>query len=111
MRSTCSRAGTAQERVTGGSYRPMAASTSTTIRSNWRSDPWRSAARINVFASSEGGGVRWATVCSLMATAKLNDVKPFAYLKDVLERMSEGHPMNRLDDLLPWNWTQMPVNQ
>jgi transposase len=26
------------------------------------------------------------------------------YLKDVLERMSSGHPMSRLDDLLPWNW-------
>jgi transposase len=22
----------------------------------------------------------------------------------VLERMSNGHPMSRLDDLLPWNW-------
>jgi hypothetical protein len=22
-----------------------------------------------------------------------------------LERMSNGHPMSRLDDLLPWNWT------
>jgi hypothetical protein len=39
-----------------------------------------------------------------MATAKLNDVEPFAYLEDVLERMSNGHPMSRLDDLLPWNW-------
>jgi hypothetical protein len=32
-------------------------------------------------------------------------VEPIAYLKDVLERMSNGHPMSRLDDLLPWNWT------
>ncbi len=46
----------------------------------------------------------WATVCSLISTAKLNDIEPFAYLKDVLERMSSGHPMSRLDDLLPWNW-------
>jgi len=36
---------------------------------------------------------------------KLNDVEPFAYLKDMLERMSNGHPMSRLDDLLPWHWT------
>jgi hypothetical protein len=42
---------------------------------------------------------------SLITTAKLNDVEPFAYLKDVLRRMSNGHPMSRLDDLLPWNWT------
>jgi hypothetical protein len=27
------------------------------------------------------------------------------YLKDVLERMSNGHPMTKLGDLLPWNWT------
>lgn len=34
-------------------------------------------------------------------TAKLNDVEPFTYLKDVLERLSNGYPMARLDDLLP----------
>jgi hypothetical protein len=27
--------------------------------------------------------------------------EPFAYLKDVSERMSCGHPMSRLEDLLP----------
>jgi transposase len=65
----------------------------------------------HLFAGSDGGGIRWATVCSLVATAKLNDVEPFAYLKDVLERMTNGHPMSRLDHLLPWNWPKMPVNQ
>src|SRR6516225_8573748 len=64
----------------------------------------------HLFAGSDGGAVRWATVCSLIATAKLNDVEPFAYLKDVLERMTNGHPMSRLDDLLPWNWPKMRVN-
>lgn len=59
----------------------------------------------HLFAGSDGGAARWATVASLLATAKLNTVEPFAYLKDVLHRMSNGHPMNRLDDLLPWNWT------
>ena len=65
----------------------------------------------HLFAGSDGGGVRWATVCSLVATAKLNDVEPFAYLKDVLERMTYGHPMSRLDDLLPWNWAKTLVKQ
>jgi transposase len=46
-----------------------------------------------------------AIVASLLATAKLNHVEPFAYLKDVPERMSNGHPMSKLDELLPWNWT------
>ena len=58
----------------------------------------------HLFAGSDGGAARWAIVASLLATAKLNDVEPFAYLKDVLERLSNGHPMSRLDDLLPWNW-------
>jgi transposase len=57
----------------------------------------------HLFAGSDGAQ-RWATVCSLITTAKLNDVEPFAYLGDVLERMSNGHPMSRLDELLPWNW-------
>ncbi len=58
----------------------------------------------HLFAGSDGGGERWATVCSLIATAKLNNVEPFAYLRDVLQRMVDGHPANRIDDLLPWNW-------
>jgi transposase len=58
----------------------------------------------HLFAGSDGGAVRWAVVASLLATAKLNNVEPFTYLKDVLERMSNGHPMSRLDDLLPWKW-------
>ncbi len=58
----------------------------------------------HLFAGSDGGAERWATVSSLITTAKLNDVEPFAYLRDVLQRMVNGHKMNRLDDLLPWNW-------
>jgi len=60
----------------------------------------------HLFAGSDGGAARWATVASLLATAKLNGVEPFAYLKDVLERLSNGHPMSQLDDLLPWNWAR-----
>jgi transposase len=61
----------------------------------------------HLFAGSDGGAERWAIVASLLATAKLNDVEPFAYLRDVLERLSNGHPMSHLDDLLPWNWIQL----
>ncbi len=63
----------------------------------------------HLFAGSDGGGERWAMVSSLIATAKLNDVEPYAYLKDVLERMTDGHPVNRLDDLLPWKWAPISV--
>ena len=40
-------------------------------------------------------------LCSLIETCKLNDVEPYAYLHDVLTRMIDGHPVNRLDELLP----------
>jgi hypothetical protein len=43
-------------------------------------------------------------LCSLIETCKLNDVEPYAYLHDVLSRMIDGHPINRLDELLPWAW-------
>jgi transposase len=58
----------------------------------------------HLFAGSDGGGVRWAVVCSLIETCKLNSVEPYAYLKDVLTRMVDGHLFNRLDELLPWAW-------
>ena len=61
----------------------------------------------HLFAGSDGGGERWATVCSLITTARLNNVEPFAYLKDILQRMTDGHPASNLDQLLPWNWQKM----
>jgi hypothetical protein len=33
----------------------------------------------------------------------LNDVDPQAWLADILARIAE-YPVNRLDELLPWNW-------
>ena len=58
----------------------------------------------HLFAGSDEGGARWATLCSLIETCKMNGVEPYAYLRDVLERMVDGHPINRIDELLPWNW-------
>ena len=58
----------------------------------------------HLFAGSDGGGNRWAIVCSLIETCKLNGVEPYAYLRDLLTRMVDGHPINRLDELLPWTW-------
>ena len=63
----------------------------------------------HLFAGSDGGGERWATVCSLIETAKMNGVEPFSYLADVLQRMTAGHPKSRLDELLPWNWRPVMI--
>jgi transposase len=66
----------------------------------------------HLFAGSDRGARRWAIVSSLIETAKLNGVEPHAYLSDVLQRMAEGYPASRLDDLLPWKWkTKNPVKR
>lgn len=58
----------------------------------------------HLFAGSDRGARRWAIVSSLIETAKLNGVEPQTYLADVLQRMADGYPANRLDDVLPWRW-------
>ena len=64
----------------------------------------------HLFAGSDDGGARWATIGSLIETCKLNGVEPYAYLKDVLERMVEGFPASRLHELLPWAWKAYATN-
>jgi len=39
----------------------------------------------------------------LIATAKLNDIDPQAWLADVLARLPD-HQAKRIHELLPWNW-------
>lgn len=59
-----------------------------------------------LFAGSDAGGERAATIYSLIETAKLNDMDPEAYLRDVLARIAD-HKINRIGELLPWNWAAM----
>lgn len=56
-----------------------------------------------LFAGSDRGGERAASMYTLIATAKLNDINPQAWLADVLGRIAD-QPASRLDELLPWNW-------
>src|SRR5277367_1319813 len=56
-----------------------------------------------LFCGSDRGGQRAAMMYSLIASCKMNDVDPQAWLADVLSRIA-AHPMHRLDELLPWNW-------
>jgi transposase len=55
-----------------------------------------------LFMGSDDGGRRAASLYSLVETAKLNGLDPEGYLREVLERIAE-HPINRIDELLPWN--------
>ena len=55
-----------------------------------------------LFAGSDAGGERAATIYSLIGTAELNGINPEAYLRDVLTRIAD-HPINRIEKLMPWN--------
>ncbi len=61
-------------------------------RSNW------------LFAGSLRGGQRAAAVMSLIQSAKLNELDPYAYMKDVLQRLPTQRA-SAIDELLPHRWT------
>jgi len=60
-------------------------------RSNW------------LFAGSLRAGKRAAAVMSLIHSARMNGHDPYAYLRDVLERLPT-QPASRIDELLPHRW-------
>lgn len=65
--------------------------------------PWAMGRKAWLFAGSELAGQRAAMVMSLVQSARLCGHEPWAYLKDVLERLPE-HPNHRIDELLPHRW-------
>ena len=56
-----------------------------------------------LFAGSLRAGKRAAAVMSLVHSARLNGHDPYAYLKDVLERLPT-QPASRVQELLPHHW-------
>ena len=62
-------------------------------RSNW------------LFAGSLRAGKRAAAVMSLIQSARMNGHDPYAYLKDILERLPT-HPNSRIEELLPHRWVR-----
>jgi transposase len=53
-----------------------------------------------LFSGSERAGRRAAAIQSLLGTAKLNGLEPYAWLKETLEKLP-AWPYSRLDELLP----------
>ena len=65
--------------------------------------PWKLGAKNWLFAGSALAGQRAAVVMSLVQSARLNALDPWAYLRDVLSRIP-SHPSHQLDELLPHRW-------
>jgi transposase len=63
----------------------------------------------HLFASSDDGGRYWAIHASLIETCKMNDVDPQAWLADVLDKIANRHPMNKIDELLPWAYVKNDI--
>ena len=79
------------------------------IDNNWAENQIRPNAigRKNwLFAGSLRAGQRAAAVMSLIQSARLNGHDPYAYLKDVLQRLPT-HKNHRIAELLPHRWQSL----
>lgn len=76
------------------------------IDNNWVENqirPWALGRSNWLFAGSLRSGQRAAAVMSLIQSAKMNGHDPYAYLKDVLERLPTQR-VSMINELLPHNW-------
>ena len=76
------------------------------IDNNWAENqmrPWALGRKNWLFAGSLESGQRAANVMSLIQSARLNGLDPYAYLVDVLRRLPT-HKDSQIDELLPHVW-------
>ena len=76
------------------------------IDNNWAENqmrPWALGRKNWLFAGSLESGQRAASIMSLIQSARLNGIDPYAYLADVLRRLPT-HKDKFIDDLLPHVW-------
>jgi transposase len=59
-----------------------------------------------LFAGSDAGAERAAVAYTVLATCTLHQVDPWAYVKDVLEKIAGDWPQRELDRLLPDRWAE-----
>lgn len=60
-----------------------------------------------LFAGHDVGAANWALLASIVATCKLSDVNPVAYIAETLRAILDGHPQSRIEDLMPWNFPKV----
>jgi transposase len=59
----------------------------------------------SLFAGHDDGAINWACLASI-ETAKLHGIDPQDYLADILAKLVNGWPVQKLDQLLPWAWAE-----
>ena len=57
-----------------------------------------------LFSQSQKGATSSANLYSLIESAKLNGLEPYAYLKQVFTRLPNAETLEDVDALLPWNF-------
>ncbi len=55
-----------------------------------------------LFAGSDEGGDNWAVIATLIENCKLSGINPHDWLTQTLVALANGHPANRITELLPW---------
>ena len=55
-----------------------------------------------LFAGSDEGGDNWAVIATLIECCKLNAINPHEWLTQTLVRLANGHPANRVGEIMPW---------
>jgi transposase len=65
----------------------------------------------HLFTQARSGSLALEVYYTIIATCRLYMICPEDYLTDITIRLNEGHPISRLDSLLPWNWQAAPPNE
>ena len=55
-----------------------------------------------LFAGSDEGGDNWAVIATLIENCKLSGINPHEWLTRTLVALADGHPTNRVAELMPW---------
>lgn len=63
--------------------------------------PW--AVKACLFADTSPGAKASACWYSLIETAKVNQLEPFAYLRHMLAHIGETDTLEKIEALLPWH--------
>ena len=66
--------------------------------------------RNSLFCGHDEGGRSWARMASLIGSAKMNGVDPYAYLLYLFTRLARGHLNKDIDALMPWAYAAADSN-